>query len=60
MADTETAKMHIIYYKYCIVLISETNKLRDLIFGTGTPQVIDNIFFQSGYQVVPHNLCFKI
>ena len=37
MADTETIKMHIIYYKYCVVDISQADKARDLILGTGTP-----------------------
>ena len=46
MADAEIAKMHIIYDKYCIVHVSETNEARDMVFGTGTPWDQENKMFQ--------------
>ena len=49
MADTEAVIMDIVYYKYCVVHISETNEVRDLIFGTGTPWDLENKIFDSGH-----------
>ena len=53
MAVTDTIIMIIIYYKYCMVNISETNEVRDLIFGTGHPWDLNNKMVQSGHQMVP-------
>mgnify|MGYP001544355182 CR=1 FL=1 len=53
VADTEIVKMYVIYYKYCIVHISKTNKVRDLIFDTCTPWDPETEIFLSVHQAVP-------
>ena len=53
MADTKTIKTSYPVYKYCIVHISETNKGRDLLFGTSTPLDLGDNIFYSAQQVAP-------